>query len=124
MPYGIVDKHFIDENLDEFIKTYFEFNPNNLKREKQYRNRWFNTVGRETKTKDKGGIAEQTIYYLQDIIRLRHVKQDDYIKELQTKLAQSENHNRTLMETHHLKIDEELRKYKVKISQLEKKMKN
>ena len=115
-----VDKHFIDENLDEFIKIYFEFNPQSLKREKQHRNRWFNTVGREINTNEKGKIAEQTIYYLQEIIRLRHVKQEDYIKELQVKLAQSENHNRTLMETQHLKLDEELRKYKVKISQLEK----
>ena len=109
MSHGIVDKHFIDENLDEFIKTYFQFNPNNLKREKQYINRWFNTVGRETKTKDKGGIAEQTIYYLQEIIRLRHLNNEHYIKELQTKLAQSENHNKTLVETQHLKLDEELR---------------
>ena len=47
---------------------------------------------------------------------------DISFKELQTKLAQSENHNKTLVETQHLKLDDETRKYKVKISQLEKEL--
>lgn len=47
---------------------------------------------------------------------------DKTVKELQTKLAQSENHNKTIVETHHLKINEDSRKYKVKISQLEKEL--
>ena len=93
----IVDLKFLEENIDEFIKTYFEFNNENRARKKQYINRWMNTIGKESKSKDQKKIAEPTILYIQEIIKLRHEKKEGrklikniHIKNLENKIASLE----------------------------------
>ncbi len=91
----MIDYKFVEDNIDEFIKTYFELNSNRKARRKQYTDRWFNTIGRESKTKDKVKISEYTISYIQEIIKLRHEKaegrkliKNNHIKNLENKIAQ------------------------------------
>lgn len=91
----MIDYKFVEENIDEFIKTYFEFNNDNRARKKQYRDRWLNTIGRESNSKDNKKIAEPTILYIQEIIKLRHEKaegrkliKNTHIKNLENKIAQ------------------------------------
>jgi len=91
----MIDYKFLEDNIDEFIKTYFEFNNDNRARRKQYRDRWLNTIGRESNSKDNKKIADQTILYIQEIIKLRHEKaegrkliKNNHIKNLENKIAQ------------------------------------
>jgi len=91
----MIDYKFLEDNIDEFIKTYFEFNNDNRARRKQYRDRWLNTIGRESNSKDNKKIAEPTILYIQEIIKLRHEKaegrkliKNTHIKNLENKIAQ------------------------------------
>ena len=91
----MIDYKFLEDNIDEFIKTYFEFNNDNRARRKQYRDRWLNTIGRESNSKDNKKIAEPTILYIQEIIKLRHEKaegrkliKNNHIKNLENKIAQ------------------------------------
>jgi hypothetical protein len=93
----MIDYKFVEENIDEFIKTYFEFNNDNRARKKQYRDRWLNTIGRESNSKDNKKIAEPTILYIQEIIKLRHEKaegrkliKNTHIKNLENKIASLE----------------------------------
>lgn len=93
----IVDYKFVEENIDEFIKTYFEFNSDNKARKKQYRDRWLNTIGRESNSKDNKKISGPTILYIQEIIKLRHEKaegrkliKNTHIKNLENKIASLE----------------------------------
>jgi len=91
----MIDYKFVEDNIDEFIKTYFEFNSDNKARKKQYRDRWLNTIGRESNSKDKSVISKPTILYIQEIIKLRHEKaegrkliKNTHIKNLENKIAQ------------------------------------
>lgn len=93
----IVDYKFLEDNIDEFIKTYFELNNDNKARRKQYTDRWLNTIGRESNSKDKVKISEPTILYIQEIIKLRHEKKDErklikntHIKNLENKIESLE----------------------------------
>ena len=93
----IVDYKFVEDNIDEFIKTYFELNTNNRARRKQFRDRWLNTIGRESNSKDKVKISENTILYIQEIIKLRHEKKAErllikntHIKDLENKIVSLE----------------------------------
>ena len=93
----IVDYKFVEDNIDEFIKTYFEFNNDNRARRKQYRDRWLNTIGRESNSKDNKKIAEPTILYIQEIIKLRHEKKAErklikntHIKNLENRISSLE----------------------------------
>tara|TARA_R100000231_G_C5241266_1_gene139829 strand:- start:13 stop:429 length:417 start_codon:yes stop_codon:yes gene_type:complete len=93
----IVDLKFLEDNIEEFIKTYFELNSDNRARKKQYTDRWLNTIGRESETKDKVKISENTILYIQEIIKLRHEKKEgrkviknNHIKHLENKIASLE----------------------------------
>jgi len=93
----MIDYKFVEEHIEEFIKTYFEFSRANEARKKQYRYRWMNTIGRESKTKDKVKISEQTILYIQEIITLRHEKaegrkliKNTHIKNLENRIASLE----------------------------------
>ena len=93
----MIDYKFVEDNIDEFIKTYFELNSNRKPRRKQYTDRWFNTIGRESKTKDKVKISEYTISYIQEIIKLRHEKaegrkliKNTHIKNLENRIASLE----------------------------------
>ena len=93
----IVDYKFLEDNIDEFIKTYFELNNDNKARKKQYTDRWLNTIGRESNSKDKVKISEPTILYIQEIIKLRHEKaegrkliKNTHIKNLENKIASLE----------------------------------
>jgi len=98
----IVDYKFVEENIDEFIKTYFEFNNENRARKKQFRDRWLNTIAPEkreesSQTKDKLKISKKTILYIQEIIELRREKAEDrkliknnYIKDLENRIASLE----------------------------------
>tara|TARA_R100000231_G_C5258558_1_gene144996 strand:- start:63 stop:491 length:429 start_codon:yes stop_codon:yes gene_type:complete len=116
----IVDYKFVEENIEEFIKIYFEFSRANEARKKQYRYRWMNTIGKESKTKDKVKISEQTILYIQEIIKLRHEKKEErkviqtgYIKKLQNRISELEkkiNEVNTICETWR-KITQVLSKY-------------
>jgi len=73
-----IDYEFVKENIEDFIDTYFKFNPDNLEREKQFRNRWYNTIGKSSPTcKDNTKIAETTIAYIQEIIKLKKEKAVD-----------------------------------------------
>ena len=99
----IVDYKFLEENIEEFIKIYFEFSRANEARKKQYRNRWMNTIGKESKTKDKVKISEQTILYIQEIIKLRHEKKQErkilqtgQIKKLENRISELEKKNEAL----------------------------
>ena len=97
----IVDYKFLEENIKEFIEIYFELNEANESRRKQYRDRWLNTIGRESnskpkvsKTKDNKKIAEQTILYIQVIIKLKHEKMEEkkiirnsHIKNLEKEIS-------------------------------------
>jgi len=92
-----VDYKFVEEHIDEFIKTYFEFSRANEARKKQYRYRWMNTIGRESKTKDKVKISEHTILYIQEIITLRNKQKEEtkviqtgYIKKLENRISELE----------------------------------
>ena len=70
-----IDYDFVKDNIEDFIDVYFQFNPANLDREKQYRTRWYNTIGKSSPTsKDRTKIADQTILYIQEIIKLRKEK--------------------------------------------------
>ena len=73
----IVDYEFLKDNIDQFIKIYFEFNSDNRARKKRYTDRWLNTIGRECKTKDSKKISVQTILYIQEIIQLRFRKAEE-----------------------------------------------
>tara|TARA_R100000353_G_C6460230_1_gene183668 strand:+ start:200 stop:628 length:429 start_codon:yes stop_codon:yes gene_type:complete len=116
----IVDLKFLEDNIEEFIKTYFELNSDNRARKKQYTDRWLNTIGKESKTKDKVKISEQTILYIQEIIKLRHEKKEErkviqtgYIKKLQNRISELEkkiNEVNTICETWR-KITQVLSKY-------------
>jgi len=93
----IVDYKFLEDNIDEFIKTYFELNNDNKARKKQYTDRWLNTIGRESNSKDKVKISEPTILYIQEIIKLRHEKaegrkliKNTHIKHLENNIASLE----------------------------------
>lgn len=93
----MIDYKFVEEHIEEFIKTYFEFSRANEARKKQYRHRWMNTIGRESKTKDKVKISESTILYIQEIITLRHEKaegrkliKNNHIKNLENRIASLE----------------------------------
>ena len=93
----MIDYKFVEDNIDEFIKTYFEFNNDNRARRKQYRDRWLNTIGRESNSKDNKKIAEPTILYIQEIIKLRHEKKAErklikntHIKNLENNIASLE----------------------------------
>jgi len=93
----MIDYKFVEDNIDEFIKTYFEFNNDNRARRKQYRDRWLNTIGRESNSKDKVKISEPTILYIQEIIKLRHEKaegrkliKNTHIKHLENNIASLE----------------------------------
>jgi len=93
----MIDYKFVEEHIDEFIKTYFELNSNRKARRKQYTDRWLNTIGRESKTKDKVKISEYTISYIQEIIKLRHEKEEgrkliknSHIKNLENRIASLE----------------------------------
>ena len=93
----MIDYKFVEEHIEEFIKIYFEFSRANEARKKQYRHRWMNTIGRESKTKDKVKISEHTILYIQEIIKLRHEKaegrkliKNTHIKNLENKIASLE----------------------------------
>ena len=93
----IVDLKFLEEHIEEFIKTYFEFSRANEARKKQYRHRWMNTIGRESNSKDKSVISKPTILYIQEIITLRHEKaegrkliKNTHIKNLENKIASLE----------------------------------
>ena len=93
----IVDYKFLEDNIDEFIKIYFEFNNDNRARKKQYTDRWLNTIGRESNSKDKVKISEPTILYIQEIIKLRHEKaegrkliKNNHIKNLENRIASLE----------------------------------
>jgi len=100
----MIDYKFVEDNIDEFIKTYFEFNSDNKARKKQYRDRWLNTIGRESnskpkvsKTKDKSVISKPTILYIQEIIKLRHEKaegrkliKNTHIKNLENRISSLE----------------------------------
>ena len=93
----MIDYRFVEEHIEEFIKIYFEFSRANEARKKQYRHRWMNTIGRESKTKDKVKISEHTILYIQEIIKLRHEKaegrkliKNTHIKNLENKIASLE----------------------------------
>ncbi len=99
----IVDYKFLEENIEEFIKIYFEFSRANEARKKQYRNRWMNTIGRESKTKDKVKISEPTILYIQEIITLRHEKKQErkilqtgQIKKLENRISELQKNNEAL----------------------------
>lgn len=99
----IVDYKFLEENIEEFIKIYFEFSRANEARKKQYRNRWMNTIGKESETKDKVKISEQTILYIQEIITLRHEKKEErkilqtgQIKKLENRILELEKKNEAL----------------------------
>ena len=101
----MIDYKFVEDNIDEFIKTYFELNSNRRARRKQYTDRWLNTIGRESKTKDKVKISEYTISYIQEIIKLRHEKaegrkliKNTHIKNLENRIASLEK-NIQLIET-------------------------
>ena len=96
----IVDNKFVEENINEFIKTYFEFNNDNRARKKQFRDRWLNTIApkeRESQTKDKVKISNNTILYIQEIIKLRREKaegrklvKNTEIKNLEHRIASLE----------------------------------
>jgi hypothetical protein len=93
----MIDYKFVEDNIDEFIKTYFELNSNRKARRKQYTDRWLNTIGRESKTKDKVKISEYTISYIQEIIKLRHEKEEGrklikntHIKNLEKRISSLE----------------------------------
>ena len=93
----IVDLKFLEDNIEEFIKTYFELNSDNRARKKQYTDRWLNTIGRESETKDKVKISENTILYIQEIIKLRHEKKEgrkviknNHIKHLENRISSLE----------------------------------
>lgn len=93
----MIDYKFVEEHIEEFIKTYFEFSRANEARKKQYRHRWMNTIGRESKTKDKVKISESTILYIQEIITLRHEKaegrkliKNNHIKNLENRIVSLE----------------------------------
>lgn len=93
----IVDYKFVEDNIKEFIETYFELNEANEGRRKQYRDRWLNTIGRESNSKDKKKISEQTILYIQFIIKLKHKQMEEkkvikntHIKNLENKIASLE----------------------------------
>jgi len=93
----MIDYKFVEDNIDEFIKTYFEFNSDNKARKKQYRDRWLNTIGRESNSKDKSVISKPTILYIQEIIKLRHEKaegrkliKNTHIKHLENNIASLE----------------------------------
>ncbi len=93
----MIDYKFVEDNIDEFIKTYFELNNDNKARKKQYTDRWLNTIGRESNSKDKVKISEPTILYIQEIIKLRHEKaegrkliKNTHIKNLENKIASLE----------------------------------
>jgi len=93
----IVDYKFVEDNIDEFIKTYFELNSDNKSRRKQFRDRWLNTIGRESNSKDKVKISETTVLYIQEIIKLRHEKKakrllikNTHIKDLENKIVSLE----------------------------------
>mgnify|MGYP003149189224 CR=1 FL=1 len=69
----IIDKDFLKDNIDDFITLYFEFNPEHLKREKQYKQRWFNCIGQHSpSSKDKTEIGTTTILYIQTILKLQN----------------------------------------------------
>jgi len=93
----MIDYKFVEDNIDEFIKTYFEFNSDNKARKKQYRDRWLNTIGRESNSKDKSVISKPTILYIQEIIKLRHEKaegrkliKNTHIKNLENRISSLE----------------------------------
>ena len=98
----IVDYKFVEENINEFIKTYFEFNNENRARKKQFRDRWLNTIAPEkreesSQTKDKLKISKKTILYIQEIIKLRHEKaegrkliRNTHIKSLENTISSLE----------------------------------
>ena len=93
----IVDLKFLEDNIEEFIKTYFELNSDNRARKKQHTDRWLNTIGRESETKDKVKISENTILYIQEIIKLRHEKKEgrkviknNHIKHLENRISSLE----------------------------------
>ena len=93
----IIDYKFLEDNIDEFIKTYFELNNDNKARKKQYTDRWLNTIGRESNSKDKVKISEHTILYIQEIIKLRHEKaegrkliKNTHIKNLENRISELE----------------------------------
>jgi len=93
----MIDYKFVEDNIDEFIKTYFELNNDNKARKKQYTDRWLNTIGRESNSKDKVKISEPTILYIQEIIKLRHEKaegrkliKNTHIKHLENNIASLE----------------------------------
>lgn len=100
----MIDYKFLEEHIEEFIKTYFEFNSDNKARRKQYRDRWLNTIGRESnskpkvsKTKDNKKISKPTILYIQEIIKLRHEKaegrkliKNNHIKNLENRISSLE----------------------------------
>lgn len=93
----MIDYKFVEEHIEEFIKTYFEFNSDNRARKKQYRDRWLNTIGRESNSKDKSVISKPTILYIQEIIKLRHEKaegrkliKNTHIKNLENRIASLE----------------------------------
>ena len=65
-----IDKGFVKENINNFIDIYFKFNPDHLNREKQFRQRWYNSIGEYSPTtKDRTGMGTSTILYIQYIIK-------------------------------------------------------
>jgi polyhydroxyalkanoate synthesis regulator phasin len=93
----MIDYKFLEDNIDEFIKTYFEFNSDNRARKKQYRDRWLNTIGRESNSKDNKKISKPTILYIQEIIKSRHEKaegrkliKNTHIKNLENRISSLE----------------------------------
>jgi len=102
----IIDTDFLKDNIDDFIRLYFQFNHEHLKREKQYRQRWFNCIGQHSpSSKDKTEIGTNTILYIQTILKLQNEYDDlrsnkyietrkkhkDEIKKLQDKLDHYKN---------------------------------
>ncbi len=89
-----IDYEFVKDNIEDFIDTYFKFNPDNLEREKQFRNRWYNTIGKSSPTcKDNTKIAETTIAYIQEIIKLKKessvskkIKKNNHINSLEQRI--------------------------------------
>ena len=65
-----IDKNFLKENINNFIDIYFKFNPDHLNREKQFRQRWYNSIGEYSpNTKDRTAMGTSTILYIQYIIK-------------------------------------------------------
>ena len=96
----MIDYKFLEDNIDEFIKTYFEFNSDNRARKKQYRDRWLNTIAPkeiESNSKDNKKISKPTILYIQEIIKSRHEKaegrkliKNTHIKNLENRISSLE----------------------------------